>query len=160
MPLTFCTDTPAARPSSERDTSPTPLSRLSSALIFVVAPVKSRLSCVPIPVTTTSWSWLVSGDISMRIGSAVAFFSTGAMPTNEKWSVTPALGTLIENLPSMSVAVAWVVFPFLPFTCTVTPGNGSSIPFSMTTPVTVISAAKPNHIIRNVMKNRSFLFIQ
>ena len=62
VPLTFCTDTPAARPSSERLISATPSSFASAALILVEAPVNNRLSMVCIPVTTTSLSVLLSSS--------------------------------------------------------------------------------------------------
>ncbi len=66
VPLTFCTETPAARPSSERLTSATPSSLLSLPLIFVVLPVKRRLSIFCMPVTTTSSSTRPSDSSWMR----------------------------------------------------------------------------------------------
>ena len=54
VPDTFCTETPADFPSSERLISPTPLILTSTAESWSVAPVKRRLSVVVIPVTTAS----------------------------------------------------------------------------------------------------------
>ena len=54
VPDTFCTLTPAARPSREREISAIPSIFADVASIFAVAPVKRRLSVFTIPVTTTS----------------------------------------------------------------------------------------------------------
>ena len=72
VPLTFCTDTPAARPSSERLISATPSSLASEALILVEAPVNKRLSMVCIPVTTTSFSVLLSSSRMMLVALSEA----------------------------------------------------------------------------------------
>ena len=53
---TFWTETPAARPSSDRLISATPLNIISSASSLLDAPVKRRLSMSFIPVETTAAS--------------------------------------------------------------------------------------------------------
>ena len=53
VPDTFCTETPAERPSRPRLISAIPESFTSSAERRSAAPVKSRLSVLVIPVTTT-----------------------------------------------------------------------------------------------------------
>ena len=66
VPLTFCTDTPAARPSSERLMSAMPSIFIFSASICTVAPEKRRLSIFCIPVTTTSCrSWLSGWRVTL-----------------------------------------------------------------------------------------------
>ena len=79
VPLTFCTLTPAARPSNERLTSAIPLILALAASIFVVEPVNSRLSVTVIPVTTTSFNvWL---GLMCTIMPFLAFTVWAAMPT-------------------------------------------------------------------------------
>ena len=75
VPDTFCTETPADFPSSERLTSPTPLIFTSTAESWSVAPVKSRLSVVVIPVTTASES------ISVLVESTKSTFSAAGLVT-------------------------------------------------------------------------------
>ncbi len=54
VPLTFCTLTPAALPSREREMSATPSSFALCASMVSAAPVNKRRSTFCIPVTTTS----------------------------------------------------------------------------------------------------------
>ena len=53
VPETFCTDTPAERPSNERLISGIPSIRALDASTLSAAPVNKRLSTFDIPVTTT-----------------------------------------------------------------------------------------------------------
>ena len=75
VPDTFCTDTPADFPSSERLISPTPLIFTSTAESWSVAPVNRRLSVVVIPVTTASES------ISVLVESTKSTFSAAGLVT-------------------------------------------------------------------------------
>ena len=79
VPETFCTDTPAARPSSPRLISGKPSSFTSSADNCLVAPVNRRLSIFCIPVTTTSDKVCTSGiNVTFIVGVGVR--SCGFIP--------------------------------------------------------------------------------
>ena len=121
VPETFCTDTPAARPSSPRLISGSPSNFTLSAVKLAAAPVKRRLSTFVIPVTTTSSSTSESAFITIFIRSGLIATSWVCIPINDIFKVLEELGTLsMVNLPSISVTVPIVV----PFTNTDAPTTG------------------------------------
>ena len=155
VPLTFCTDTPAACPSSERLMSATPLRRALSASNLSVAPVKRRRSVRVRPVTTTSLR-VVAFDFSTTCMSVVAFSVCDTIPMYATVTCGFATSVVNENLPSTSVTVAILA----PTTVTVAPITGSLSSAATTVPV-ILVCAKVMLIQRKSMpKHRSsFLFI-
>lgn len=97
VPETFCTDTPAERPSRLRLISPTPLSLTSSAMSWSVAPVNIRLSIFCIPVTTTdAISWAL-GCRSKSMRTSSAFLSEFSYPRNEA-RIVSVVGYAFERI--------------------------------------------------------------
>ena len=79
VPDTFCTLTPAERPSNERLMSAMPLIKASLALILSAAPVNIRRSMFDTPVTTTSFKVSLFGDNVIFI-VGLGFSVWGRMP--------------------------------------------------------------------------------
>ena len=95
VPETFCTDTPAERPSRPRLISLMPSSLTSEANSWSVAPVKIRLSIFCIPVTTTDAISCALALSMKSMRSASTFFSTGSYPRKETRSTAPE-GTFLS----------------------------------------------------------------
>ena len=127
--------------------SATPSIFESLASIFVVEPVKSRLSIFCIPVTTTSSIERESGFIRIR-RFCPALISVVTYPTEVTSNVEPLRLVEKENFPSMSVTAR---ADFCPFILTTAPIMGSLSSSETTVPETIVCAITvPNDRSRRV----------
>ena len=103
VPETFCTDTPAARPSREREISAIPLMFASLASTFTAEPVFMRRSTVYIPFTTAPSRISASSSRTIFMLGVIATRASFA-PMKDATTYWALSGTfLISKLPSRSV---------------------------------------------------------